>query len=132
MESECRQLKEISSKCKSDFKKLKVEQNSLKHKADSLLKGMMRMSKNNSEISEIEKLTKMVYEFMSVNTDLLDQIEYVKSDKRSKEKLDATCVAHAQSVRFQISTYSDSHAAEHRKSELESVISSMTEYLYAK
>lgn len=41
-------------------------------------------------------------------------------------------MAHAQSVRFQISTNSDAHAAEHRVSELESVISSMTEYLYAK
>ncbi len=85
MESECRQLKEISSKCKSDFKKLKVEQNSLKHKADSLLKGMMRMSKNNSEISEIEKLTKMVYEFRSVNTDLLDQIEYVSRTREARK-----------------------------------------------
>ncbi|KAL7445387.1 hypothetical protein ACHAXH_008036 [Discostella pseudostelligera] len=136
LESDCRQLKQIASKCESDYKKLKAERNSLKHRAEGLSKEMLRMSKNKSDTTEVDKLTQLVHDLRIKNTDLAEQIEVAKLEKRRVlETLDATCMAHQQSVRFQISTEANNGAnivQESRVRELESVISSMTEHLNAK
>ncbi|KAL3756643.1 hypothetical protein ACHAWU_002546 [Discostella pseudostelligera] len=135
-ESDCRELKQIASKSESEFKRLKAERNSLKHRAEGLSKEMLRMSKNKSDTSEVEKLTKLVHELNMKNTDLAEQVEVAKlENRRVLETLDATIMAHQQSVRFQLSTEANNGAnvvQESRVRELESVISSMTEHLNAK
>lgn len=135
LESECRRWKQIASKCESDFKTLKTERNCLKNKADGLSKEIQRMSKNNSDTSEVARLTKLVHELKIKNTNLMDQVEVQRfENKRILETLDATCKAHLQSVRYQISTEASNsaHVPESRVRELESVISSMADHLNAK
>ena len=135
LESDCGQLKKVASKYESDFKKLKAERNSLKARADSLSKEMLRISKINSDNSEVEKLSKLVHELRISNTNLMEQFEASKLEKRRiLDTLDATCMAHQQSVRFQklsSEARSGAHAGA-RVRELECVISSLTEHLDAK
>ena len=136
-EFDCRVLKSTASKCESDCKKLKMERNSLRQRAEGLSKEMLRMSKNNIASLENEKLKTAIQELKRENNYFLEQLEVVKSERKDAfEKLQATYIAHQQSVRFQRSSSTDvangSCALDHRISELESVIASMTEYLSAK
>ncbi|KAL3768666.1 hypothetical protein ACHAW5_000817 [Stephanodiscus triporus] len=137
IESDYRSLKTTASKCESDYKKLKMERNSLRQRAEGLSKEMLRMNKNKSESVENEKLKTAIDELGRENNYLLEQIEVIKSERRDAfEKLQATYMAHEQSVRFQRSPSTEvtngSCALEHRISELETVIASMSEYLSAK
>ena len=136
-EFDCRVLKSTASKCESDCKKLKMERNSLRQRAEGLSKEMLRMSKKNLACLENEKLKTAIQELKLENNYFLEQLEVVKSERKDAfEKLQATYVAHQQSVRFQRSSFIDvangSCALDHRISELESVIASMTDYLSAK
>jgi hypothetical protein len=136
-EFDCRVLQSTASKCESDCKKLKMERNSLRQRAEGLSKEMLRMSKNNLASIENEKLKTAIQELKRENNYFLEQLEVVKSERKDAfEKLQATYIAHQQSVRFQRSLSIDvangSCALDHRISELESVIASMTEYLSAK
>ena len=133
--SECIRLKQIASKYESDFNTLKVERKSLRTKVDGLSKEISRVRTNNSDSSEVEKLNKLIRELNTKNTDLRDQLEGAKFEKRQiLDALDATSLAHQQSVRFQISTDARNGARvpAARIMELESVISSMAETLNAK
>jgi hypothetical protein len=137
LESDCGQLKKVASKIESDFKKLKAERNSLKARADSLSKEMLRISKLNSDNSEVEKLSKLIHELRISNTNLMEQFEASKLEKRRiLDTLDATCMAHQQSVRFQMLSSEEArtgtHVPEARVRELERVVTSMTEHLDAK
>eukprot|EP00571_Detonula_confervacea_P001345 CAMPEP_0172322554 /NCGR_PEP_ID=MMETSP1058-20130122/46213_1 /TAXON_ID=83371 /ORGANISM="Detonula confervacea, Strain CCMP 353" /LENGTH=625 /DNA_ID=CAMNT_0013038323 /DNA_START=42 /DNA_END=1919 /DNA_ORIENTATION=+ len=127
--------KETASKRESDCRKLKMERSSLKNRAEGLTKEMMRMSKNKLEALENEKLKKVIQELQRENVDMQENIEVAKSEKsKIRELYEATCLAHQQSVSYQLSTDGNnaSCASEQRIGELESVISSMTEYLNAK
>jgi len=129
--------KETASKRTSECQKLKTERNNLKNRADGLSKEMLRMSKNknNSEAMVIEKHNLVIHELRSENSDLQQKIEVIKSEKKhALDALEATCLAHHQSVSYQLSSNenSGSCASEQRILELENVISSMTEYLDAK
>ncbi|KAL7533231.1 hypothetical protein ACHAWF_004415 [Thalassiosira exigua] len=128
-------VKETATKRDSECRKLKMERNSLKNKADSLSKEMLRMSKDNTETLEIEKLKSVIKDLRHVNGDLQRQIEVEKTEKRDAlGKLEAAYMAHRQSVNYQLSTDGNHDAciSDPRIAELESVISSMTEYLNAK
>jgi chromosome segregation ATPase len=127
--------KETATKRDSECRKLKMERNSLKNKADSLSKEMLRMSKDNTETLEIEKLKSVIKDLRHVNGDLQRQIEVEKTEKRNAlGKLEAAYMAHRQSVNYQLSTDGNHDAciSDPRIAELETVISSMTEYLNAK
>jgi len=88
------------------------------------------------EALETEKLKTVIKQLTRENGDLQEQVEVVKSEKRDAlGKLEATCLAHQQSVSsHQLSTDGNRGAcvSDQRIDELESVISSMTEYLNAK
>ena len=124
--------KETASTRESESRKLKMERISLKHKAEGLSKEMLRMSKNNTEALEIEKLKAIIEALQQENASLQEQITASKMETRvALEKLEATSLAHQQSVSYQLSN-NEGGASEQRIDELESVISSMTEYLNAK
>eukprot|EP00580_Thalassiosira_gravida_P011680 CAMPEP_0201648666 /NCGR_PEP_ID=MMETSP0493-20130528/38064_1 /ASSEMBLY_ACC=CAM_ASM_000838 /TAXON_ID=420259 /ORGANISM="Thalassiosira gravida, Strain GMp14c1" /LENGTH=188 /DNA_ID=CAMNT_0048124371 /DNA_START=65 /DNA_END=631 /DNA_ORIENTATION=+ len=131
--------KEIASKRESDCRKLKMERNNLKKRADGLSKEMkmLRISKSAEAALEIENLKIEIIRLTRENSDLEEQVEVTKSEKRDAlGKLEATCLAHQQSVvSYQQSPDKKSSGArvpEQRVEELESVVFSMTEYLNAK
>ena len=96
---------------------------------------MLRMSKNKSEAVEIEKLKTENDKLKEEQTNLQEKIELSKSETRSAlADLDATRIAHQQSVSFQLSNAEGTNdtTSEQRIHDLESVICSMTEYLNAK
>ena len=119
-----------------------MERSSLKNKVEGLSKEMLRMSKNKSEAVEIEKLKTAIDELKTENdklkqeqTNLQEKIEVSKHATRSAlADLDATRIAHQQSVSFQLSNAERTNDAtsEQRFHDLECVITSMTEYLNAK
>ena len=120
-----------------------MERSSLKNKVEGLSKEMLRMSKNKSEAVEIEKLKTAIDELKTENdklkqeqTNLQEKIEVSKHATRSAlADLDATRIAHQQSVSFQLSSNTEGTndaTSEQRIHDLECVISNMTEYLNAK
>jgi len=132
--------KETANKCESDCRKLKMERCTLRNRAEGLTKELSRMSKNKSEALEIERLKNDITaseqrfnELNRENADLQREVEVAKAEKRDAvSKLEATQAAHQQSVSYQLAGKNDITASEQRINELESVISSMTEYLNAK
>jgi hypothetical protein len=135
-ESRCIELKSTVFKCESDCKKIKMERNILRQRIEELSKEMLRMSKNNLESIENEKLKGAIQELGREQIYLLGQIEIVKNERRDAlDKLHAVQAAHQQSVRFQRSPSTEvtnGSSVLDRIGELESVIASMTEYLSAK
>ncbi|KAL3826517.1 hypothetical protein ACHAXA_004354 [Cyclostephanos tholiformis] len=135
-ESRCIELNSTLSKCESDCKKLKMERNSLRQRAEGLSKEMLRMSKNNSESVENDKLKRAIQELGREQINLMEQIEVVKTERNDAlEKLQAAYIAHRQSIRFRRSQSTEEingSSVLDRIDELESVIASMTDYLSAK
>jgi hypothetical protein len=135
-ESRCIELKSSVSKCESDCKKIKMERNSLRQRIDGLSKEMLRMSKNNLDSIENEKLKGAIQELGRERIYLLGQIDIVKNERRDAlDKLHAVQAAHQQSVRFQRSPSTEiinGSSVLDRIGELEGVIASMTDYLSAK
>ena len=141
--------KDAVTKCESDCRKLKMERSCLKNKNEGLSKEMVRMNKDKSEAIEIDKLKAVIdglkIDIESYKSDIeklksditrsQEQLEIVDVEKRDAlERLEATLQAHQQSISHQLSTSIEvtDDAADDRIAELESIVTSMTEYLNAK
>lgn len=138
--------KQNAFKCETELKKLKMERNNLKNKAEGLTKEMsrIRISKNNAEASELSKLktearllSKEISLLNEENSSLQRQVEVANAEKKDALcQLEVTYEAHQQSItNFQQSNGNkrvNDVSSEKRIEELEQVITSMTEYLNAK
>ena len=123
-----------AEKLRSDCKKLKIERNSLKHKADGLTKEISRIYKNGLNVLDVEKMQQEIRALRRANSELQEEITIVRSQKRDAlGELQATRLSHQQSVSYQFSVNrNDSVHALDQRDELERVVSEMTEYLHAK
>lgn len=130
-----------ATKCQTELRRLKLEKNSLKNKNDGLSKELQRMSKNPTDSSELSKLHKAMEKIQGEleaakirNESLQEQIALENMEKRNAlDKLEATSLAHQQSVSYQIAKDGRSVSApDARVLELESIVSNLTEYLEAK
>ena len=148
LDDKFRAAKESASKCESDCRKLKMERASLKNKAEGRERELMRISKEMSRMNSSEsksnsdalemnnKLKTDLEELRRENSDMQEQLQkLMRENSVLNEQLEATCLAHQQSVSYQLSVDGNagaSSASEQRISELESVISSLTEHMNAK
>lgn len=126
--------KSSASAAKKEFKSLvaqvqnaKGERNRWKQKADSLAKEMSRICRGGS-INDIEKL-------MNGHQELKKEVSLLRSQKKkAEEELEESLNAHASYVQAQELVNSDASSirAVQKCSELERLVSHMTEYVNAK
>ncbi|KAL9181223.1 hypothetical protein ACHAXT_010028 [Thalassiosira profunda] len=155
------QAKDTANRCETDCKKLKLERNSLKSKADGLSKEMMRLNKgkNNADSEamesvrykmdlqkskqesekqreEIERLRQEnvnLRKLKEENESLQEQVEIAQSERKDAVgQLEAVSMAHEQSVSKIDTVGHGDTASELRVSELECIITNITEHLAAK
>jgi chromosome segregation ATPase len=130
---------------RSEAKKLKIERNSYKNKAESLSKDLSKIANKIAIASkpqpgndtEILTLTQTINQLQLHNSQLQNEVTTLRSQKRAAvEELQATRLAHEQSARYisvqlPITPSKDTQRATRQCDELESVISNLTEHLDA-
>ena len=130
-----------AAKCQTELRRLKLEKNSLKNINDGLSKELHRMSKHTTDSLELSKLQRAMEKIQEEletakirNESLQEQICLESTEKRNAlDKLEATSIAHQQSVSYQIAKDGRSGpASDARVLELEIVVSNLTEYIEAK
>ena len=123
-----------AEKLQSDMRKLKMERNSMKHKADGLSKEISKIYKNRLNVEEAERMQHEIQQLRRANIQLEDEVTDLRSQKRDAlGELQATRIAHQQSVKYQLSVdENDGARAVEQRDELERLVSDLTEYLNAK
>jgi chromosome segregation ATPase len=133
--SEVQKERELSNQSKIELDKLKTllqtirgERNSFKQKADSLAKEMSRLRKSDVEARNYERSQEDYKK-------LQDEVISLRSERRAiKDELEATKMAHSAYIQAQEQAGEDIDLIRslNKCTELERVISDMTEYLHAK
>ena len=120
-----------ADKVKSDYRRLKMERNNLKTKAESLQKEMNQIAKKsrNNHVDSVafEKIQEELEQLRSTNTKLQRSLEVERNEKKDlKAALNASRLAHQNPIiNYQPTGESDGSS---RIDELERIISEMTEY----
>jgi len=120
-----------ADKIKADYRRLKMERNSLKNKAESLQKEMNQIakkSKNNQvDSAAFDKLQQELQQLRLEHTELQRDIDTERTEKRDlKAALNASRLAHQNPIiNYQPTAESEGSP---RAEELERIISEMTEY----
>lgn len=117
-----------SESIRVNYQRLQGDRNSLKQKVDSLTKEISRICRGGMGIGEVENM-------VNENGELLTEITRLRTEKRKAlEELDDFRSAHEASIQAQVlaGVNIDIVKMLEQKTELERVVSSLTEYLSAK